>query len=939
MTKFKKQIRLLFDIREGEGKKVTLMFSLIFFLIASLLIIKPVRNSLFLIEIGAAKLPYAYILVALFSAGMVAFFMEYSKKFHIGRLTRSVLNISILSLFAFWLLLHYGIETKLFIYVLYVWVALFGVMTTMQFWLLSNYVFTTRQAKRLFGLIGAGGISGGIFGGYLTNFLAPFLGTKNLLLLSASFLVICIYLGKYAWVLYGRKNYSERFSNITPIETTAHEESSFKIIGKSKYLILLSSTIGISVLVANLVDYQFNTIALQNINNENELTAFFGFWLSNLSIFSLLFQLFFSGKIINLFGMRISLLFLPLSLLIGSVAIFVYPVIFSALLMKVSSGAFKQSINKSARELLFIPITAEIKNKVKVFIDVFIANFATGLSGVLLLLITLALGFSVQQISIISIFLIFIWSILIYKIKAEYVDTFRTAIEKRSINLEEQQVNLNDATLIDSLLNVLDSSNDNQVLYVLGLLENFKSENLIPHLKRLLNNSSRAVKTQVLKMLDGYSKGEFYESVLPLVNDPDLEVKINAISYLYGNSDDPDKLIGEYIKGNNLQTKIAAMMSIAEEYRTSSEFRERTDIESLFNGVFSDETIKPMSTEEADLMRIYSSNFIGISSYPGFYPYLYKLMESDSAEVRKSALINMGETCSTEFLPTIIETLNDRKLQKYARDVLAGYCDDAVPLLVERLQDTNENQSIKNAIPGILGKIYSDETTHALSDYLLIGNRALRFEMIKSLNKLNARFPEIETNTANVNKAIIEEIEYYYKLSAIISVEKIQTSESNNNGAGNIQIQARQLLVSSLRDKIENTLERIFRLLGLKYSSSDMYNTFLGIVSNNLKLKENAIELLDNILSHKLKLYVIPIIDMRESEQLLTRAKLFFDIEFKDEEECIFELLNGDDDWLKTCSIYLASTLNISIYEEKVKDYLDDSHPVLRETANLALNN
>ena len=93
MTEIKKQIRLLFDIREGEGKKVTLMFFLIFFLIASLLIIKPVRNSLFLVELGAAKLPYAFILVALF--------LKYSKKFHIGRLTRSVLNISVLSLFTF----------------------------------------------------------------------------------------------------------------------------------------------------------------------------------------------------------------------------------------------------------------------------------------------------------------------------------------------------------------------------------------------------------------------------------------------------------------------------------------------------------------------------------------------------------------------------------------------------------------------------------------------------------------------------------------------------------------------------------------------------------------------------------------------------------------------------------------------------------------------
>lgn len=934
MTKFKKQIRLLFNIHEGEGKKVTFMFFLIFFLIASLLVIKPVRNSLFLSEIGVSKLPYAFILVAFFSAGIIALFSKFSKIFHIGRLIRSVMNISILSLITFWVLLHYGIETKLFIYVFYVWVTLFGVITSMQFWLLSNYVFTIRQAKRLFGLIAAGGISGGIFGGYLTTFLAPNIGTENLLLVSSSFLVICIYLGKYVWVNYGRKNYSERISKTAQLKTSEREESSLFIIKQSKYLILFGGIVGISVLVSNIVDYQFNMIVSQNIDNEDELTAFFGFWFSNLSIFSLLFQLLFSGKILTQYGLRASLLFLPFSLLIGTAAIFIYPVLSSALLLKVSSGAFKQSINKSGRELLSMPIAADIKNKVKTFIDVFIANIATGLSGILLLIITLGFDFSVQQIGVISIILISVWTVLIYKIKTEYIESFRTAIERRSINLEEQQVNLNDATLINSLLNVLDSPNDNQVLYVLSLLENFKSEKLIPHLKRLLNNSSEAVKTQILKMLGGYSKGKFYELVLPLAYDPNLEVKINAISYLYGNTDDPEKLIGEYIKGNNLQTKIAAMMNMAEEYRTNSEFREKTEIESLFKGVFSDDAIKPMSPKEADTMRIYASNFIGISSYPGLYPYLYKAMESDSVEVRKSAIKNMGETCSLEFLPTIIELLNDRKLQKYAREVLAGYCDTAVPLLVERLQDTNEIQSIKNAIPSILGRIYSDETTHALSDNLLTGDKTLRFEMIKSLNKLKTRFPEIDTNTANVNKAILEEIEYHYNLSAIFGVEKRQMSEASNT-----QLLARQLLVSSLEDKIENTLERLFRLLGLKYSSSDMYNTYLGIVSNNLKLKEDAIELLDNILDHQLKLYIIPIVETRESEELLKKAKLFFEIEFKDEEECITELLNGDDDWLKTCSIYLISTLNISKYEEKIKTYLYDSHPVLRETANLALKN
>ena len=57
-------IQKLFDIREGEGFRTLLMFIYIFLIIASLLIIKPVRNSLFLTHLGVSKLPYAFVLVA-----------------------------------------------------------------------------------------------------------------------------------------------------------------------------------------------------------------------------------------------------------------------------------------------------------------------------------------------------------------------------------------------------------------------------------------------------------------------------------------------------------------------------------------------------------------------------------------------------------------------------------------------------------------------------------------------------------------------------------------------------------------------------------------------------------------------------------------------------------------------------------------------------------
>ena len=71
--------------------------------------------------------------------------------------------ISIVCLLFFWLVLHFGYQKGWILYAFYIWVAIFGVITTAQFWLLANHVFDAREARRLFGFIGAGAISGGIF--------------------------------------------------------------------------------------------------------------------------------------------------------------------------------------------------------------------------------------------------------------------------------------------------------------------------------------------------------------------------------------------------------------------------------------------------------------------------------------------------------------------------------------------------------------------------------------------------------------------------------------------------------------------------------------------------------------------------------------------------------------------------------------------------------
>ncbi len=65
--------------------------------------------------------------------------------------------------------------------IFYVWVNCFGIIAPVQAWSFANSLFDTRQAKRLFGLIGSGASLGAITGGILARFLVePLGGSINL---------------------------------------------------------------------------------------------------------------------------------------------------------------------------------------------------------------------------------------------------------------------------------------------------------------------------------------------------------------------------------------------------------------------------------------------------------------------------------------------------------------------------------------------------------------------------------------------------------------------------------------------------------------------------------------------------------------------------------------------------------------------------------------
>src|SRR5258706_3663040 len=143
--KWKELLLRMFDIRTGEFRRVLLMELNVFLLIQCLWIIKPVVNALFLSKVGIDKLPLVFLLVALTA---LALSKSYSRLLHrtpLGRIMIQTYAVSILCLLAFAFLLKFHLFEDWMSYLFYIGVALFSLITTSQFWLLGNLVFSSLE--------------------------------------------------------------------------------------------------------------------------------------------------------------------------------------------------------------------------------------------------------------------------------------------------------------------------------------------------------------------------------------------------------------------------------------------------------------------------------------------------------------------------------------------------------------------------------------------------------------------------------------------------------------------------------------------------------------------------------------------------------------------------------------------------------------------------
>ena len=934
-----KLIYRAFDIRNGEGTRVILMWLYIFLIISSLLIIKPVVASLFLYKFGADRLAYAFMLIAVFAAPISTVYSRLLKKAALHVVIVRTLQIVIAFLFLFRMFLLFKLAEGWILYIFYVLVAIFAVVSSSQFWIFANAIFNAREAKRLFGVIGAGAIAGGIFGGYLTNFLAPVVGSPNLIFICIVFLSIGIIIIKYLWHDCSKCGEPDRFLKQQQSEKMI--ENPFRLLKGSRHLLFVACLVGISVLVGKIVEYQFSAVASINILDEDKLTAFFGFWLSNLNIVSLLIQLFITRRVVGVLGVGTSLLFLPIGILFGSIAVLINPALWSAILIKVSDGSLKNSINKAGMELLVLPIPTELKNTAKSFIDIFVDSFATGISGILLGILAIGFNFSVQQISLIIILLLGFYIYFVVRVRKEYIQTFRMKLKSPKDKAVEMPLDIEKESVFGGLLKILDGDDEQQILRVLRMVKTIKNDRLLPSFKKLICHPSSQVQLETLRNIYFYKHIDFSKQVKELVFSENLEVSTEAIHYLFQHDEDDNiRLLQGYLNHPDYRIRGAALWCAARESRSNLLLKDRFRIKSTV-----EHTLKRpnqiMDREQRLFLKLICAKIIGTAEIPELYPYLHFLFNDPTKEVVRAAIENAGQTYQIEYIPALIQLLRRKELWSPIQEALVNFGSNIIPMLHFHLSNPYVNKNIRIGIPRILFLMGNQKSVDVLIQNLATYDPAIRYEIVTALYKLRSNNPYLKFRaTIIVNNIFDEAHDYVNTLTFLYSQGKrtaklanIETSELDAKGLQ----RARELLVRVLEQRLDNNLKRIFRLLGLIYAPEDIENAYLGIKSKKPDVRINAIEFLDNLLDVNLKKVIIPIAESALVDAIMEDSAERLGFKTKSEYECLAMLLASEDSHLQILALDLISYLKDNQYLPHISRLINSFDSKVREAAKSAL--
>ncbi|HZZ84544.1 MAG TPA: HEAT repeat domain-containing protein [Anaeromyxobacteraceae bacterium] len=889
-----------FRVHPGELRATLLLFLLSFTTVGAFVVGRAVRDAIFLARLSPARLPFAYVAaaaaVALAGAGHARLA---GRRRPAALLAATSAAFAVLAVAARLAFEGGGGQAA----ALYLGVEVMGALTVVQFWTVASEVHDARAARRLFGVIGAGGTLANVLVGLAVRVLAPRAGVANLLWLCAALLA-----GSAALI-----TRLPRPAAGGPFRLPAAPAP-----WRSPHLRAIGALVLLTAVCAIFLDYQLKSIAAAHFRRDPvALAAFFGAFSGALGAAALALQLFATGRALERLGLFGALFVLPAAFGAGAALLLVAPVLWAAAAAKAGEDAIRYTVHDAGSQILYLPLPPRARARAKALADGVLKPAGIALAGLLLAGLSAA-GASPKAIAAATLLLSGAWASALAALRPRYAAELRAALLRGGS--ASGGVPLDEPGAADALRAALRSEEPGpaaRALELAGLADLDLADEALP----LLSHPDADLRRRACDHLGIRPRFRHAGALLARCVDPEPRVRAAAArSACAVLADEALAPLTPLLSDPHPAVRAAAVEGLLRHGGLDGVVSAAAPLRALCGS--------PQPEDRAAAARV-----LGGGGVRGFYKPLHALMADPDARVRRAAVTAAGRLRAPELAPALVYLLGEPDLAGRAAVALSAHGAAAERVLGKALANPREDLAVRRAIPPVLAGLGTAAALERVAAAAEDPDRTLRLRAQRAAAALLSARPDLPADRVALGRACERELGRAWRaLAAAAGLAPDRWREPPALEAGD----ALRLLREALREKGEASGAAALELAAALQPEAALAAARLARPAGG-RQRPHAVELLDTVLDPRLQRRLVPLVEDWPAEAKLRAAEALYDLPRRRPAEWVGELLRDESGWVAAVAAHLAGALRLEGCAADLAALANGGEATAREAARAAL--
>lgn len=882
-------------VKTLEQRQVSIMLATGFFMGVFIATYQITADSIFLNRLGN-YLDKAFLAAGILGIVTTFIFSTFQNFLRFSTLTQVSVALIFLFTLSVYILLHYGNPEwhNKVIFTMYCGSGPIIAILLLCYWGTFGRLFNFRQSKSIIGWIDTGQLVAAI----LASFLIPF--TSRLVPSTEGYLMVCcvsmLLVGALLFMISTRFTLSK--NNPREFDADVKKETTMARTFSDRYILMMSLLLLVSMTAFVFSQYSFQQMVGVQYPDQRELTDFNAFFMAAVYGLSLFMQTFINNRIIGNYGLRISLLILPLVLLVFSVGSviagfvfgydkgvsptgFIYFFLFVAV-SRLFNWTLRDSLETPVFKLFFIPLDGRLRFNIQSKVEGIVNEGSRFIAGLLIFLLAFIPFFKIIHISIFLAILAAVYFLVVNRLYGGYRGKIRLKLE--STDNQQDKLEKGFTQITRKLEGMLLEPNSGKAVFSYKLLEKINASQMSVWVNSLIKNEEESIHQYAQEKLN--------------------EIKGLSVSDKYVISMDGSKVDGtakNILSKNDLQLIIQNDGDIT-----------KTRIQRLARSVDPDD-------------RHYAAELLLHTSADECISFLIELLNDAEPKVRNTAIRSAIKKWNSEVIGSLIENLGSPVYSNQAMNSLVLIGSKTLPFLDSAFYRSSQSTQVMLRVVQVIGRIGGQRAKDILWNKIDYPNKIVVSQVLLSLGECG--FKAGVSQITRIKYAIEADIaDIRWNLSAIQEV-----GEAGFN----------KQIVNSLRWEIQNDIDHIYMLLAMLYDTRSIQLVKENIESGTTEGITYAIELLDVFLSDQLKQRVIPILDEIPDADRIGRLDVFYPRVKLDSKLVLKFMINRDftqsNRWTKACVLYQIGLAKVNDFKLDLIAQMFNPDTLIREVAAWAL--